>query len=49
MSNTTELRSSFPRHRRRVKQVAWRAVLGAAYAVGALVITKGLPWVVSRI
>ncbi len=49
MPNTTELRSSFTRYRRRMKQVAWRAVLGAAYAVGILVITKGLPWLISRI
>lgn len=49
MSNTTEPRSGFARHHRRVKQVTWRAVLGAAYAVGGLVVTMGLPWLASRI
>ena len=35
--------------RRRVKQVVWRVMLGAATGLGSLAITIGLPWVVSKV
>lgn len=37
------------RSRRRVEQVVWRVVLGAATGLGGLVVTMGLPWIVSKV
>ncbi|MFM9625113.1 hypothetical protein ACKI14_45235 [Streptomyces turgidiscabies] len=35
------------RLRRRAKSLAWRALLGAAYAAGGLLITLGLKWFIA--